>query len=382
MIQIHSKSDCCGCSACASVCAHGAIQMQPDALGFLYPVVDATRCVDCGLCDQVCAFHDHYATDANYPLPRVLAVRHRCDAEIDTSRSGAMFTALTDYIFQQGGVVYGAGYTDHFRVVHKRVTNKQECFELKGSKYVQSDIRGIFKSVRQDLKEGKIVLFSGTPCQTSGLRSYLPSKYQTHLYVCDIVCHGTPSPFVWRDYLQYQESQMKSTAVQVNFRDKAKGWRAHIESFVFQNGKKVYSDIYTFLFYKHIMFRPSCSVCHFTNLKRPSDITLADFWGWQKVDPQFNADDRGCSLVLINTPKGAELFSHVEDQLHYLETDTEKCWQPNLQAPSMFSPAYEQFCTDYASHGFLYVLKKYGNTGLICRTKRFVKRILKKWLRR
>ena len=237
MIQITDKSQCCGCTACASVCAHDAITMQPDAMGFLYPVIDTDRCVDCGLCEKVCAFNDHYDTSLNLPQPDAYAARHKDMREVETSRSGAAFIAISDYVLENGGVVYGAGYTDHFRVVHKRATTKEERDEFKGSKYVQSDMNTVFRQVKKDLKEGLTVLFSGTPCQTAGLNSYIGKKLRENLILVDIICHGVPAPYLWRDYIAYLERKQGAEICWVNFRDKQRyGWKAHKETFKFVNG--------------------------------------------------------------------------------------------------------------------------------------------------
>ena len=217
MIDIKNPADCCGCTACASICAHDAITMKPDALGFLYPVVDKEKCVDCGLCEKVCAFNDHYDTSLNFDKPLAYAARHKDMNEVETSRSGAAFIAISDYILEQGGVVYGAGYTDHFRVVHKRATTKEERDEFKGSKYVQSDMTGVFRQVKKD--------------------SYVGKRLRENLFLVDIVCHGVPSPYMWRDYIAYLEKKQGSPIVWVNFRDKQKyGWAAHHETFKFKNG--------------------------------------------------------------------------------------------------------------------------------------------------
>lgn len=365
MIQITDKSQCCGCTACASVCAHQAITMKPDALGFLYPVVDESKCTDCGLCEKVCAFHADYDKTLNLSVPDVFAARHQKMEEIERSRSGAMFAAVSDWVLAQGGVVYGAGYADHFRVVHKRATTCLERDEFRGSKYVQSDLNDVFIQVAKDLKAGMLVLFTGTPCQTSGLRSFLNLKRikTDTLYLVDIVCHGVPSPFYWRDYLAYIEKKKGEKVTAVNFRDKSKlGWAAHKESFTFADGI-TYTYTYTYAFYQHIMFRRSCGKCHFTNFQRPSDLTLADFWGWEKVDTSFNADDKGVSLVLVNTAKGKELFDAVKHQMNCIQTDTTNCLQPNLQYPSEIHPLRDSFEQDYQKHGFVYVAKKYGDLG-------------------
>lgn len=385
MIKIENKADCCGCSACASICGHKAILMQPDGLGFLYPVVNKDLCVECGLCDRVCSFKGEYDKSYNMTEPDVYAVRHKNMHEVETSRSGAMFIAISDWILERGGVVYGAGYTDHFRVVHKRALTRMERDEFKGSKYVQSDMNTVLSQVKNDLKKELFVLFSGTPCQTSGLYSYLKllKVDMTKLLICDIVCHGVPSPYYWRDYLAYIERKQGMEAISVNFRDKTKfGWTAHKESFTFENGK---TYTYTSTFYQHIMFRRSCGICHFTNFQRPSDITIADFWGWEKVNPCFNADNKGVSLVLVNSLKGRVLFSEVKEKVDYIQTDVKHCLQPNLQHPSVIHPKRDAFERDYVKHGFVYVGKKYGDMGWRYKAGRLVNRgkgIIKRFIGR
>lgn len=390
MINITNKENCCGCTACASVCAKKAIEMKPDALGFLYPEVNKDLCNDCGLCEKVCAFHSNYDKSQNLEKPDVYAVRHKDMREIETSRSGAMFIAISDWILDQGGVVYGVGYVDHFRVAHKRATTKEQRNEFKGSKYVQSDVNTTFSQVRKDLKDGLYVLFSGTPCQTSGLKSYLKTLRTdtTKLYIVDIVCHGVPSPFFWRDYLAFIEKKQGKTATEVNFRDKSElGWSAHKESFKFGD---TYTYTYTYTFYQHIMFRRSCGVCHFTNFQRPSDITIADYWGWQEaVGAEFNADNKGVSLVLVNTTKAQALFDTINGELNYIKTDTESCLQPNLQHPSHIHPKRDAFERDFIKHGLVYVCKKYGDMGwrhqvklALGGVKRKIKGIIKKMIGR
>lgn len=208
MIQITDKSQCCGCTACASICTHNAITMKPDTMGFLYPVVDLNKCINCGLCDKVCTFNDNYDKSLNLQNPKAYAARHKNLSELRYSRSGAAFIAISDEIIQNGGVVYGAGYTDHFRVVHKRATTKEERNEFKGSKYVQSDLTGIFRQVRKDLQNDLTVLFSGTPCQTAALNRFVGIKLRKKLILVDIICHSVPSPFIWQDYLTYIEKSI------------------------------------------------------------------------------------------------------------------------------------------------------------------------------
>lgn len=362
MIKIKDKSDCCGCTACANVCMHDAITMKPDALGFLYPVVDKIKCVDCGMCEKVCAFNDNYDVSMNLIQPDVYAARHKNMLEVETSRSGAAFIAISDYVLKNGGVVYGVGYTEHFRVVHKRATTKEERDEFKGSKYVQSDLDHVFRQVRKDLKNNLLVLFSGTPCQTAGLNSYIGKKLRENLILVDIVCHGVPGPYLWRDYLAYLEKKQGDRICMVNFRDKQMyGWTAHHETFKFVNSKNKIS--FRYLFYQNIMFRYSCGKCHYTNTKRPSDITIADFWGWEKIDKNINKDDKGVSLILVNSEKGRKIFNLVKNNMIVVSVQLQDCMQPNLRRPSVIHPLRKNFERDFIRKGIEYVMNHDYNQG-------------------
>lgn len=384
MIKIIDKADCCGCTACVSICPKDAILMEPDILGFKYPKVDLEKCIDCGLCEKVCAFNANYDKSLNLDDPDIYAARHKDIHEIETSRSGAVFIAISDYVLGNGGVVYGVGYKGHFVVTHKRATTKEERNEFKGSKYVQSDLDGIFRQVKNDLKSGKMVLFSGTPCQTAGLNSFVGKELRENLILVDIVCHGVPSPNIWRDYLTYIENKYKSRVLKVDFRDKSRiGWSGHIESFIFGNGKIKESRLFTNIFYQHIVLRSSCGKCYYTNFRRPSDLTLADYWGWEKISDGFNSDNKGCSLLLVNTVKGQYILNEILDDLNLISSSKEKCMQPNLQRPSVLSPKCTDLVIDYQRKGFKYIAKKYGNIGwkyrinkFISSTKRNIKQIL------
>ena len=363
MINILDRRDCCGCSACAGICAHNAIIMEADAMGFKYPVVDVSKCVDCGLCEKVCAFNENYDKSQNLPDPLAYGVRHKDMNEVLTSRSGAAFIAISDWILENGGVIYGAGYSDHFHVVHKRATTKEERNEFKGSKYVQSDMNDVFKQVKADLKTGLKVLFSGTPCQVAGLASFVGKKLRDNLYLVDIVCHGVPAPNIWRDYLAYVEKKYNDTVIAVDFRDKTElGWASHKESFTFLS-RKVYMNTFAYLFYDHIMLRPSCERCHFTNLHRPGDITIADFWGWEKTGKTINNDNKGISLVFCNTFKGLDIFNVVSGVIQSFPTNISDCMQPNLHHPSLMHRECLKFEDLYKKKGFVYVASYYGALG-------------------
>lgn len=377
MPNLQTGKDCCGCTACQSICGHDAITMIPDSLGFAYPKVDLAKCVECGLCEKVCSFNDQYKTPHNFPQPIPFGVRLKDIKELMSSRSGGAFVAFSDFILGKGGLVYGAGFKDHFIVAHKRASTKGERDEFRGSKYVQSNLEGIFRSVRTDLMEGKWVMFSGTPCQVSGLQAYLPERLKEKLVTVDIVCHGVPSPMIWHDYLNYVERKVHDRVIDVDFRDKKQfGWKAHKETFTLAKNPAYYtSNAYTYLFYQHIMLRPSCGECKFCNLRRPGDLTLADFWGWEKTGSHINDDDKGLSLVFVNTNSGETVFNSVKEKFDIIMPKLEDCMQPQLEKPTKLNPLYLNFKADYQRKGFDYVFRKYGNTGLSYHTHRFISKL-------
>ncbi|MBO7293903.1 MAG: Coenzyme F420 hydrogenase/dehydrogenase, beta subunit C-terminal domain, partial [Bacteroidaceae bacterium] len=217
-INISNPADCCGCTACESICAHNAIKMKADQLGFLYPQIDDSACVDCGLCNKVCMFKEEYQPIDSYEQPEVYGVRHIDEEELAKSQSGAAFWAFAEYLLEEGYIIYGVGYDKNLRVIHKRVENKTECQELRGSKYTQSDLRGIFREIKKNLQSGEKNLFVGTPCQVAGLKSYIPKRLQDNLLTIDLVCHAVPSPKVWEEYVKWIENKYNDKLVATNYR--------------------------------------------------------------------------------------------------------------------------------------------------------------------
>ena len=222
---------------------------------------------------------------------------------------------------------------------------------------------GVFRLVKEDLKNGFMVLFSGTPCQTSGLNAYVGKRLRDKLVLIDIVCHGVPSPFIWRDYINYIEKETKKNIVKVDFREKSfNGWKAHKEFFIFDDNSSVTQTLWTDMFYRHIMFRHSCEVCHYTNTRRPSDITLADYWGWENNVPDFNSDDRGVSIVLLNTNKGVSIFSKCKNLINTIPVNLKNSLQPNLKRPSVINPLRSSFENYYKRNGYLKSITRYTSS--------------------
>ena len=313
-IQITDAHNCDGCTACSSICPKGAIDMSPDKYGFLYPIVNMDKCINCGLCTKVCPIIKSNDSEGHEDFPKCFAVRLKNTDEIRKSRSGGTFKAVGDYILRKGGVIYGAAFDKSWNVSHVRAATVEELELLRKSKYVQSDMQNIFHAVSSDLQNGLWVCFSGTPCQCAGLLSYLKIKKTdiNHLFCIDIVCHGVPSPSVWKDYVAWIREKYHDEITAINMRDKTiVGWNGHEESFSFLRHKKIYRHSFRVLYHTELITRKSCFTCRFAKIQRPSDLTLADFWQWKKITPNFNKDNLGVSQILVNSEKGMTLFNEI-----------------------------------------------------------------------
>lgn len=310
MINITKQEDCCGCYACANVCPQNCIDMTQDTEGFFYPKVDMEKCTDCGLCEKVCPLihspkpHEKTSVYAAYST----------DETRKTSASGGMFPLLAQQVIAQNGVVFGAKFNDAFDVVHGFTESNDGIAVFQGSKYAQSCIGETFAEAKRFLKSGRQVLFSGTPCQIGGLKTYLNKEYD-NLICVDLICYGIPSPMVWQKYLQTLRENRNVKAV--NFRDKRTSFKAYSLSAAFDDGSEYVGskdkDLFLKGFVKNVFLRPSCYACGFKGIDRPSDITLADFWGIGQVMPDMD-DDKGISCVMVHSQKGDALWQSVVGQ--------------------------------------------------------------------
>ena len=303
----------------------------------------------------------------------VFAVKHKDESIRAYSRSGGIFTALSDN-FLNGGVVYGCVLDNKFNAHHVRVEDNDGRDAMRGSKYIQSKIGDCFRLVKKDLEEGRKVLFSGTSCQVAGLHCFLQKDYPNLLCV-DIVCHGVPSPTVWHKYLDWISQGKKVTGV--DFRNKKDfGWAAHIET-IRMGDDKVDSEVFKNLFYGHNVLRPSCYECPYKSIHHPGDITIADYWGIDKAAPGFN-DNKGVSLVLVNSDKGQEYFEKVKNDVEWQETRIEDSMQPPLKAPFPRPKERDVFWKEFKTKDFSYIAKKYGGlTPLWRKIARKAKRVVK-----
>ena len=337
------KEVCSGCTACQSVCRQKAIAMVADAEGFLYPKIDEAICVHCGMCEKVCPSLNRDVS--RVPLA-VYAARANDDELRLKSSSGGVFSLLARRIIARGGVVYGAGF-DHedWRVKHMPVENEDGLANLRGSKYVQSDIRGVFADVKSKLLSGCQVMFSGTPCQIAGLKHYLKASNidAARLFLVDVVCHAVPSPLAWQKYLDERlvEDGLGTAIRRISFRRKSCGWKRYSMSLCFADGNEYLRDlrIDSFLrgFLSGLYNRPSCHVCQCRELRSGSDMTIADYW---RVNEKFPAmdDDRGTSLLLVNTEVGEMLIREIVSDLSIVKSDYSDAVRVNPSLVSSGAP--------------------------------------------
>lgn len=366
MQSVYSKKeDCCGCGACFSTCPKQAIAMEPDGEGFLYPVIDSARCVDCRRCLAVCPILSNYKHEE---LPRLYVARHRSQEVLRQSTSGGAFTAISDAILRRGGVIYGADFDEEFRVLHKRAETPEERDRMRISKYVQSDLGDTFAQIRSDLQDGRTVLFTGTPCQNAGLRGFIgASPLSEKLYFCDVICYSIPSPKVWEDYKHCLEREGGGKLASLQFRSKKYSWsrKNSKKGFLFttEGNPEIQEDnrFYKLFFQAGTINRPSCSQCRFTDIHRVSDLTIADYWGIEKNCADWYAP-LGVSLILVNTPKGRALFDSARDDLDTEERSLQEALreQKRLSEPVPLPEGRDRFWAEYRKFGFDYILRKYA----------------------
>ena len=319
------KDNCCGCYACYNICPVNAITMARDEKGFSYPEIDRDLCINCGLCYDVCPTQ-HPVKERKEDVIAYAAYSKNKEERLESS-SGGIFSLLAKVILEEDGIVFGAAFNDEHNVEHIEIETLEDLYKLRGSKYVQSEIKDTYKKAREYLQKNKKVLFSGTPCQIEGLYNFLKKDYD-NLYTTDIVCHGVPSQKVWQKYLkETKENENFNDDLSISFRNKDKGWLFFSFKIKENESKKKYlksysKDVYLQSFTKNLSLRNSCFSCQFKKKHKASDITLGDLWGSKKIAPELD-DDLGLSTVVINSNKGREFMDSIKEKVVFQEINIE-----------------------------------------------------------
>lgn len=340
IFEVKDEFRCYGCRACADACPVDAISMAEDKEGFLYPEIDQEKCIHCDKCRKVCIYHQKASKNSKEEgLPAVYAAYARDEQVVEESTSGGMFTPLYQAVLKKGGKVVGVQYDEDMNVVYGIAHEEAGCRKFRGSKYVMADSRDMKVQVKGFLEKGQYVLFSGSPCQIAGLKSYLGKSYDT-LYTVELICHSASSPKVFRKYCSYLEDIYQSKILDFAFRNKFKGVdhpfvliQFASKSIELEDAKK---NNFSKAFRQSYIQRPSCYTCEFASLKSGvGDITVGDYWGIDKIFPDFTNDGKGVSILKINTPKGQELFREVKDSFELRESNYEDAYRANHSGPTL-----------------------------------------------
>lgn len=332
MPELANRLECTGCTACASVCPNQCIRMVEDTEGFQYPAIDSSRCVECLLCVQSCPI----CSPLNVPVQENMAYAAytKNDNIRKDSSSGGIFSEIALVILNQGGVVFGAAYNDQYDVYHVCIETADELYKLRGAKYAQSSLQGVYSKVKEYLKQKRRVLFSGTPCQIAGLKTFLKSKNEL-LFCIDFVCHGVPSPKVWKAYVKYRSllDNNGKLPIRINMRSKKSGWSFYKYSNVFYYYQKEWSSLsgeslYMKIFVEDYINRLSCSNCQMKGYNRVSDITLGDFWGIWNIEPDMD-DNKGTSLMIIHSCNARKMLESLSDKIVLKQVTLEQTSKQN-----------------------------------------------------
>lgn len=384
MLRITDKALCCGCGACANACPHHAITLRPDNEGFVYPAVDAENCTECGLCLRICPVVSGGFVRCNQ-TPEAYAAKNKNDAVRQSSSSGGIFTLLAERVLEKQGVVFGAALTADMEVSHRHTEDPDGLEQFRGSKYVQSAVEKSYPKVREFLEKGRTVLFSGTPCQIAGLKQYLGKAY-LQLICVDIACHGVPSPLVWKAYLEEMEKQGGNQVCAAHFRDKTNGWNKFSMKLLFENGTHIISgkdqDPYLKAFLANYDLRPSCYNCAFKQHNSGADITLADFWGIEHILPEMD-DDKGVSLILVNSEKGRVILEDIRDNLTVVAVDYQSAVRYNSAIiRSVYRPEErDRYICDVRKRNFFTLTNQYFSLKFHWRAFRKIRKKLRKYIK-
>ena len=353
-----NMNGCSGCGSCVLSCPVKAITMKSNEKGFLYPDIEKDKCVSCGKCRSVCPVNRLEIDKEDVDECEVYAFRINDRNKRMQSQSGGAFSAFAEQILKEDGIVYGVGLAESFDAVYIELDDLQDLYKIKGSKYIQANAGDVFSKVKCRLDEGRKVLFSGTSCYVDGLLRFLGNVNTENLYTCDLVCHGVPSPQLFRDYIDYQKRN-RGMIRNYNFRNKSiRGWHSHLETWECDDKVSISSD-YTDVFYTNNAHRECCYSCRYASLIKPADITIGDFWGIENVRPEMD-DNLGVSLVITRNKKGRDLLDTVKDAAEVKGVEKEDCLQPNLVAPTARPGETDLFWEEYKYKPIRYILQSYS----------------------
>lgn len=363
-INITDKKDCTGCRACEQICPVKAITMKEDDEGFLTPIVDKNKCVNCGLCRKSCGQIERFRNTNKLKEQLYLGVKPKNVEIAKNSTSGGIAYLISKLIIEHGGVVFGSAYDENLMPRQVCVKDFDGLQKLRGSKYVTSDTKDTFSQAKSLLEEGKIVLYIGVPCQIGGLKKFLKKEYE-NLYTIDIICHGVPSQKIFKRYLEYEEKKLGEKIISYNIRSKNKidwgmGFCAEIKTENKTKFNKADFDPYYTAFLNGSIYRESCYECKYGNLDRIGDMTLGDLWGIEQFDYDFY-DKNGVSLAVVNTDKGIKLFEMIENLVEYRKYQEKQVtkFNGNLEHPTARPKKREYIYVELDKLPFNKYAKKY-----------------------
>lgn len=389
MKRIHYNSkDCTGCTACYSVCPTKSIQMVVDHEGFNVPYIDDEKCINCLKCEKVCPVN-YKVIQQNDCEVKAYAFQNSDKNILSKSSSGAFFPALAEYVLSFDGYICGCVLDNNLTPKHIVSNNRLDIYKMQDSKYVQSDLGNCYNDIILLLENRKKVLFTGTSCQVAGLKSLIKAKKinDENLICVDFFCHGVPSPKVWSSYLDFYRKEKKTKILKYRFRNKKYGWGKasrgtyHLNTVYKSNGKKddisLAARMWYFIFFSNLCLRRYCYRCPYTSLDKPSDFTMADFWGIENISNEF-LDGSGCSLVLCHNAKTKAIIDELAKKSKIVSVNTVEAIkkQGNAFGPSAEPDIRDEFWSDFDSKDFNFVAKKYFRYDCVHKIKDFIHRFM------
>lgn len=374
-LENKEKKYCNGCGVCVEVCPVNAIKMIEDKEGFLYPEIDESKCINCKKCKNICS---NFNIQNNYK-EKPYAGYTKNKTELNECSSGGMFYILAKYVMQKNGVVFGVKFNEQLKAEHDYAETLEECKKFRGSKYVRSDLKDSYFKAKKFLDDGRTVLFTGTPCQCSGLKTYLGKEYE-NLITCDIICHANPSPKVFEKYKKELEEKHGKKVHNIYFRSKENGWKNSTPIIEFEDGEKIEDKTYYIAFVKELTIRPSCNSCPFASPKRVTDFTIGDLWGIEKLNLEIKQED-GVSLFTVNSQKAEKIFKNVKNDMVVQEIEGEKAYSYNHYKNVLPNKNREKFFEQIdEDRSIIKLMKKYTKEPFfkrcINKLKNIVKRII------